>query len=259
MESKIQTLVFVDYESWFWGLFNHHNRQKPDLEGFFDELKSRCKLDEIYFFGDFSKTEIQHEPSRIRKFTNNVIECKDENSEKNHTDFIMLNEIYKSHIQRKDVEQFVLVTGDGHFSSVISFLRTYQDKKVGVFGVQSTFSNRLKEFADWYVEIKPQAGVTHEFESIEEIERRRYVQMVLDSLHTAELKGIISTFSKTVPNCARFNSVGEDRIKETLSRLIRDGYIEQKHVMVSGREVRSLCTNWNVLENEKIYFRKTVI
>ncbi|MDP4270453.1 MAG: hypothetical protein Q8909_10060, partial [Bacteroidota bacterium] len=57
--------------------------------------------------------------------------------------------IYQEVIQNPYVEQFIVITGDGHFSSVISFLQTFCDKSVGIFGVYNTLSKQLVNCSSW--------------------------------------------------------------------------------------------------------------
>ncbi|NLX74370.1 MAG: NYN domain-containing protein [Synergistaceae bacterium] len=70
----------------------------------------------------------------------------------------MLDHIYQSILKRNHIEQYILVTGDGHFHSVVAYLRTFLDKIVGVFAVMGSFSEQLKNSATWYVDKARESG-----------------------------------------------------------------------------------------------------
>ena len=152
--ATMNTMVFIDYESLFIS-FSKEYCQAPMLDQLLTELKSSGKILKIFAFGDFTKPEISQERNHIRTITSNIIDCGNEslNSKKDFTDFIMLDHVYQELIQTKDIQQFILVTGDGHFSSAATFIRTFMDKTVGVYGVYGSLSRQLKECSSWTKEL----------------------------------------------------------------------------------------------------------
>ena len=91
------------------------------------------------FFGDFSKNQsLREEMTKIRGFTNNIIETGNGTNRvtKDFTDFIMLDHIYQAAMSdRDDIDVFVIFTGDGHFTSVASFLKNKCKKEVEIYAV----------------------------------------------------------------------------------------------------------------------------
>lgn len=242
IKSKPLTIVFVDYESWFWGLYNKYG-ETPDIESFIKDVKQQGNLEQVYFFGDFTKEQMQKERLKLRTFTNDIIDCANPSeNKKDYTDFIMLDHIYKTILLRQDVEQYVLVTGDGHFSSVVAYLKTFKDKIVGIYGVKGGISAQLEGSASWCKQIEPKNA-------------RFEYQKVLSTIQWAESKKIeLITFSKTVEVCSKFYRAESAKISASLSKLIDDGYIEQLvKKLANGQEVRVLKTNWDLLIKHGIW------
>lgn len=147
----MSTVAFVDYEHWFNSLNNLHGR-RPNIQAWFHDIKKRGRLVEVTFFGDFSESKgMSKEINYIRQFTSRIIETKNTSKhlKKNFTDFIMLDNIYQKVISSPEIEQVVLFTGDGDFSSVVSYLRNFCDKVVGVYGVENALSIQLDNTSDW--------------------------------------------------------------------------------------------------------------
>ena len=243
--SEMVTSVFVDYEAWFWGLYNNHG-ETPDIRGLIQDIKQRGKLKEICFFGDFTKPEMAREKPKLRTVTNQIIDCStaDEKQKKNYTDFIMLDHIYRSVLQdAEEINQYILVTGDGHFHSVVAYLATFMDKIVGIYAVQGSLSPQLKDCASWNVELQPKKGLTD------------YQQYVLLNIHYAEEKpGIIPTFSGTVSGTAKYYKVDRLKCSAALSKLISEGYIHQEiRTLADGRGIQALVTDWDLLTDKGIW------
>ena len=81
------------------------------------KLEEKYELSDIMVFGDFTQKEISEELRKLRSITNTIIETSNVFLEckKDMTDFIMLDYIYQSVEARKDVDTYILFTGDGHF------------------------------------------------------------------------------------------------------------------------------------------------
>jgi uncharacterized LabA/DUF88 family protein len=151
---KPRAVAFVDYEHWYISMDNLYH-QKPDLKGWRDELARKYELTEIVFFADFSNPSLREEISRIREITNVIIETQNASPhfQKDFTDFIMLDHIYQKAISSGDIDVFIIFTGDGHFSSAVSFLRTRIGKPVVVYAVRDCCSGQLKGTATETIEI----------------------------------------------------------------------------------------------------------
>ena len=86
----------------------------------------------------------------------------------------MLDHIYQKALTSKHIDVFILFTGDGHFSSVVNFLRTKCRKEVIVYGPGDATSSQLKKCADKFVSVPTK----------EDVERHRKKQIIA---HIAQL------------------------------------------------------------------------
>ena len=83
----------------------------------------------------------------------------------------MLDSIYQRAMFAKDIDTFIIFTGDGHFTSVVKFLTNTCKKEVIVYAVRDCLSGMLKSAASKYIEIP----------TSEEIENMR-ISMVVNYL-----------------------------------------------------------------------------
>ena len=212
------------------------------FDALINEIKANGKIAKIYVFGDFTKPELSQERNRVRTVTSNIIDCGNEslNNKKDFTDFIMLDHIYQELIQTPTVQQFIFVTGDGHFSSAATFLRTFMDKTVGVYGVAGSLSRQLRDCSSWTKELCAIDG--------DELE---YQTNLLKNLKSLETSGKIATFMKTVEHTARNYGGDQYRYEDVLSKLIGDGYINNKLCTgLEGREFKMLAVDWERIGKE---------
>ena len=123
---------------------------RPDIKGWYESLAKRVNLTEVVFFADFSHKSLASEIQRIRPFSNKIIDTRNPAGvQKDFTDFIILDNIYQKAMMSEGIDVFILFSGDGHFSSVVSFLKNICGKEVGVYGINGSFSRQLKETASW--------------------------------------------------------------------------------------------------------------
>lgn len=237
-QKKPIAAVFVDFEHWFIAMNNMYHT-KPDYKGWLKDLHKRVDVEEIVFFGDFSHQNLSQEIPRIREFTNRIIETKnaDARYKKDFTDFIMLDNIYQKAMFNRNIETFVLFTGDAHFSSVVSFLVNRCGKEVGIYGVKDSFSQQLKNTASWFVEVtKPPR--TNPYDA--------YYKMLFSSLANAEdkhRKNVKPTFQKTITIVANYHKVPHKTIQKALEKMIEEEYIIRER---TGKAKSSdpLVINW---------------
>lgn len=243
---KPVTALFIDYEHWYYSLLRLGSLG-PDMEALLADVKTRATLNQMSVFGDFTQDAIKAEVARVRRYTTNIINCENSGGvKKNYTDFIMLDNVYQTLIMRPDIEQYVFVTGDGHFSSVIAHLRTFHDKKVGVYGVEGSFSGNLREGATWWVAIEPQFEYQY--------------KLILDTIWHTEERKYIPSFQRMVDICAKYNGLDQNLVSATLASLINRGYISQEqHDLPGGASVRALVTDWAALDRDGLYIRENNI
>lgn len=146
---KPAAIAFVDYEHWFISMQRMYG-ERPDIRAWRAEISKDYNVKDILFFGDFSNQSLRSDIPRIREVSSSIIETQNASAyhKKDHTDFIMLDHIYQRVMTYgDDTDVFIIFSGDGHFSSVASFLVNRCEKKVVVYGVRDCLSNQLANTA----------------------------------------------------------------------------------------------------------------
>ncbi len=146
---KPAAIAFVDYEHWFISMQRMYG-ERPDIRAWRAEISKDYNVKDILFFGDFSNQSLRSDIPRIREVSSSIIETQNATAyhKKDHTDFIMLDHIYQRVMTYgDDTDVFIIFSGDGHFSSVASFLVNRCEKKVVVYGVRDCLSNQLANTA----------------------------------------------------------------------------------------------------------------
>ncbi len=243
--NKKKALVFVDFKYWFYSYKNQYNI-RPNVSEWRHELEKKYQIVDIMIFADFSSPSIGEELANLRTITNTIIETGTATQvrKKDMTDFVMLDYIYQSVSDRRDVGTYIIFTGDGHFQSVVKYLGQKCKKNVVVYGVDATFSNRLKAVAQSF-ELLP---TKQELEDC-------YSKMILKFFaRINNKKNITPTFWGTIEAVAKYNSVPEDALKAAILRLISKEYISQRDVQLSdGRQTRIVVPDWDKLRRDGVY------
>jgi hypothetical protein len=219
-DAPMQTLVYIDYESLFYGMYDKY-KLKPNLDSLLEELKTQGRFAEsIKVFGDFSNELIKSEQGKIRTITSTIIDCQQPNNDghkKDYTDFLMLDSIYQDSMTKPHVDQFILITGDNHYSSVATFLRTQKDKVIGVYGVEGTLGRQLADCSSWVKTIIPR-----------DASEEKYTENLTLCLKSAEDKNIKSTFLNTLTHVTEYYGGAYDMYKKVLQDMITAGLITQQ-------------------------------
>ena len=241
-EKPLYTIVFIDYESLYISFVRRYSIP-PMLDTLIDEIKTTGRIANTYVFGDFTKPELSQERNRVRTITSNIIDCGYESTvtKKDFTDFIMLDHIYRELIQNPSVEQFILFTGDAHFSSTATFIRTCTDKIVGVYGIAGSLSRQLRDCSSWTKEVCAIDG--------DELEYRAHL---FKNLRNVEKKGMFPTFLKTAEFTARNYGGDQYRYEQVLSKLIEEGYVFNDFCTAfpDRREFKMLTVDWERVNKE---------
>ena len=213
----------------------------PDLGPMIDDVKKHARVQRIKVFGDFTKPEIDQERNRIRTVTSDIIDCGNEAGRlrKDFTDFILLDHVYQEVIQNPAVQQYVLFTGDGHFSSVATFLKTFMDKSVCVYGVPGTLSHQLQNCCSWSKLIL-----------VVDDEDAVYQANLVRNFRSIEQKGLVPTFLRTAEHAARIYGGNVNRYELILSEMIADGYVTRQAVRLNGNEFMSISPDWRKINGE---------
>ena len=236
-DKRPRAVAFVDYEHWYISLDKMY-RTKPDIKEWYRELSAKYNVVDTVFFADFSNTALRLEIPRIREVSNTIIETQNASAfhKKDFTDFIMLDHIYQKAINSYGIDTFIIFTGDGHFSSVASFLVTKCGKEVGIYGVKDAVSSQLRNSASWTVEIphrdeKLYSCITNILSS---------VQKILDSNKTSNNKKY-PTYRGTVDYVSRAYSTERSYVSAALDKLIDENVVTVKEVNAQrGKTIKTI-------------------
>lgn len=249
---KPKAVVFVDFEHWYISMDKMH-RQKPDYKGWLEDVTSKYDANEIYFFADFSNQTLRTEIPRIREVTNFIIETQNSSPhhKKDYTDFIMLDHIYQHAMTDRDTDTYIIFSGDGHFSSVVNFLRVKQGKNVGIYAVRDAISTTLRNAATWLCEVP-----------IIDAQSRHYYRLILTNLRNLQSaqkekkKKARAAFWPTVEAVSKHNGVDRDAVADALRQLIEKEYIYQTTEDVGKKTIKVLNVNWNKAERDGLIERE---
>ncbi|MBR5137117.1 MAG: NYN domain-containing protein [Clostridia bacterium] len=246
-KKRPKAAVFVDYEHWYISMRTKYDQQ-PNIKSWVDDLHKRVDIEEIVFFGDFTKYNMESEIQRIRLFTSKIVETKNASGhyKKDFTDFIMLDYIYQKAFTSSSFDTVILFTGDGHFTSVCAFMRNCCKKQVGIYAVRDCFSKQLRDVADWYMEIPSEEDLI-----------RPYYHMILEaimSFETSEGKKLYPTYMRVVNQVIEQYGVTEETVRDAMDKLMAQGYIRKEEKSVGFRKhITALITDWKALVEADIW------
>lgn len=258
---KPRAVVFVDYEHWHISLDKmYHTR--PDIKGWRNNLAKDYDLKEILFFGDFSNSSLRSDIPRIREVTNYIIETQNASQyhKKDYTDFIMLDHIYQKAITSADIDVFIIFSGDGHFSSVVSFLTTRINKPVGIYGIKDCISTQLRNSATWTIELpeKTEDPMLAYYQMI--IKNLQHVEVNNEKIKNSKKVKSFPTFWGTVEAATRYHNADKDTLVRAMRAMIDKGYLFQSHERVnsqSSKKVKVLNIDWTKVNRDGIWSETT--
>jgi len=236
-------MAFVDYEYWYYSYQNLFNMD-PDVKGWRKELDENYNVLDIMVFAEFSYNQRLHDQiTPLRNITNTIVETLQQtrNRKKDMTDFIMLDYIYQTAANRKDIDVFLLFTGDGHFHSVVKYLTQKLRKKVVIYGMDGTISTQLQEVAS---EVREVPGKENTFQY--------YAHLIIEDLaYTSRNFKIIPTFNSTIQAVMRKHpDVSEEFVRKTLRKMLDMGLIVQRVQRAEyNRNVKILRAEWGKLHD----------
>ncbi len=239
--NKPTAMAFVDYEYWFYTYRNFLN-QDPNTKSWREELDDNYRILDILVFAEFSNNKyLNNQITPLRNITNTIIETYQQTGtrKKDMTDFIMLDYIYQTAATRKDVDVFILFTGDGHFHSVVKYLTQMLKKKVIVYAIKGSLSFQLKAVAS---EVK--------FPPDEDTTFRQYAPYIVEDLaYASKSDTIIPTFNSTIKAVLRnHKDASEESVRYTLQKMLDDGLVVQRLQRVEfNHKVKVLFAEWDKL------------
>lgn len=242
---KPKAAAFVDFEHWAISLHKNY-AMKPDIRTWYKELTQNYDLVDVYFFGDFSNPYMRAEITKIREITTGIIDTQNTSAhhKKDFTDFIMLDHIYQRSFQ-DDLDAFILFTGDGHFSSVVSYLANKRRKTVEVFGILGAISGTLKNTATKTTALPSKEAI--------EISRQRLLLRTLKKMYEQQ-NNPRPTYLKTIQAVAEENGIDKDAIQKAMDVLMEKEYVYQtKRYFRGGNFAKILAINTPLLKSDGIW------
>ena len=237
-----RAMVFVDYEYWFYSYRNLYG-MKPDLAAWIEELRKEYCIVDVRVFADFSLAGLYDEKKKILAVTDSVQDTTEESvyRKKDMTDFVMLDSLYQSVNEARNIGTYILFTGDGHFSSVVKYITKKKRRKVVIYGVQESISRRLQDCATKCVALP---FATERFSA--------YRRMIIENLaYVMDKSDIIPTFMGTVSAVVRKYDVNAGEVHTVLSDMIARGLVVRKDYNVEfKRTIRIIAANWDKLIEE---------
>lgn len=226
----------MDFEHWYISLNNNYGI-RPNIKGWVEDLQQRVNIKELVFFADFSHKNLADEIGRIRPYTNKIIDTRSPTgTKKDFTDFIILDNIYQKALLADDIQTFILFSGDGHFSSVTSFLKNIYGKEVGVYAVKGCISRQLQEACSWCVALPDDADVFGV-----------YYKKILEYLKSEESKNskVLPTYARCVDEISKAKHIDRKKATIALDKLIELGVVSKRSFKTQGQTVReALFTDW---------------
>lgn len=239
-----RAVVFVDYEYWFYSYLNMVGI-KPNPGIYINELHTEFDVADTLVFGDFSGSLISEELWKLRELTNKIIETGNvrQNHKKDVTDFVMLDYIYQYMDDRRDIETYIIFTGDGHFQSVVNRLVQRKKKRVIIYGIKDSVSKQLQASAS-EVRFLP---------TDEELSLSLYKMIASNMDYVQGKMRIIPTFNGTVDAVVTHNNVDRQATRNALSEMLDMGYLYQEECRINFRTVKVIKANWDKLDKEGIW------
>ena len=237
--------AFVDYEHWYISLKNNYGLQ-PNIKAWFEELNSKFNLVEVNFFADFSHKSLADEIGRIRLYSNKIIDTRSPNGvQKDFTDFIILDNMYQKALASDDIDVFILFSGDGHFSSVTSFLKNFYHKQVVIYGVNGSFSKQLQETANVFHILPTEQDINGSF-----------YKLIFDYLKTSPSP----TYNEAIEVSAKKSrgKASKQKIQKAMKTLLENDVISERSIAQSkGKKKKLLFVDWEKAEKSMFYSEKS--
>lgn len=238
-KQKPNAAVFVDYENWFVTMKKQYHF-RPNFSGWCALLRKFYIIQEIRVYGDFNRVELAQEQQNIEEAGGLIINTH-ASGEKDFSDFILLDDLYQSAINKNSADVYILYSGDGHFHRCVQFLRDSLHKSMGVFYVDHELSRQLRSAASW-VRSFPNPN-----------ENNTYYYMVIKNFDFVEHrsnKPLRPTIKTTIWTISKFYNVPKSDIEIVLREMLTKGYLKQKVVCVNGDSVTTLYADWDLLKTD---------
>ena len=181
---------------------------------------------------------------KIRAYTNDIVETKNGGGyfKKDFTDFIMLDKIYQTAYSDKDIDTYIIFTGDSHLTSVVLFLKNVCRKKVVVYGVKNAFSGQLMTAASKRRVIEPD-------------ELSPLCRAIVENVRALEdtSKDAHPSFMRTVDAVTAKTGADKTDVKRAMEQLLEKECVSQYVKKFGDKEARLLKVDYAKCENLGYY------
>lgn len=230
MGRKPGVALFVDYE---YAVLTSLNYWKTPVspQRIIGAALEVGPIEHAVAFGDFNGEPLRREAAKLRTASIDAVSAPTSSVDgkvKSYTDFVMLDNIYQTLLDRPEIEIFVLMTGDGHFSGVVARLRIRHGKTVGVLGIEGNISGELKAAASFVQELK----------RLEMNLNDPVVDEIIRFIVRSQVERPAITFGATAQCCAATLNVPEENVRQCMAALSTQGAIIQEVVEYQGRPSR---------------------
>ncbi len=153
--------------------------------------------------------------------------------------------MYQKALSSEDIEVFILFSGDGHFSSVTSFLKNFYHKQVVIYGVNGSFSKQLRETANTFYTLPTEQDIGESF-----------YMSIFDYLKTSQNPTYNDAIEAAVKR-HRGNS-SKQKITKAMKTLMENDVISERTIAQGkGKKKKMLFVDWEKAEKQAFFGEKS--
>jgi hypothetical protein len=207
-----KTAVFIDHESWFYGMLNLHN-ELPDVDKVLGNIEKNNEVIIRKAFGNLPVTGNQNliEKEKLNKYGYDLEYTYEGNVKGDLTDFVVVDNIYRTLMNYKDIQKFIILSGDAHYLQVIRTLKEF-GKEVEIWGVMGTISAVFNIFDPIVISSKLTNNIR---------------KKIVDEMYISESLSIPMTFGDLSDSICLKYGLEEERVKKELRLLITKGFLKE--------------------------------
>ncbi len=153
--------------------------------------------------------------------------------------------MYQKALSSEDIEVFILFSGDGHFSSVTSFLKNFYHKQVVVYGINGCFSKQLRETAN----------VSYILPTEQDLNDSFYYH-IFDYLKTSPNP----TYNEAISTALKKSrgNASKQKIAGAMKTLTENNVISERTIAKGkGKKQKLLFVDWEKAKESGLYSEKT--
>jgi len=220
---------------------------RPRVRQWRDTIAEKFDIKEMLFFADFSNPGMRAEIPRIREVSNLIIETQNTSPhyKKDFTDFIMLDNIYQKAFSSPDVDNFIIFTGDGHFSSVVRFLTQSCGKKVYIYSVADGLSGLLKSVCTKAYELPTERDIDITYYSM--------IARQIRQTDTTGLRFPDPSFAMVAGAVSEYYGIDRETVKDAANKMAKHGYLTvTSNKLSSSKRISTVSVNESKLASDGV-------